>query len=348
MMEHLRPTEYQKNEMLEKAFSGTAKKTKRPFRLKYCIIAAAAVIVFSGTTVFADEIKAVFYNLLGKNELVSEDVLNEVFSDDDGHVKITVKELLSDSVNSYAIVEYTALDEIGKKWVDKDLVIGSDEDSLIRPIHYPPINYPWLEPNGYISHSLRVDELKEYHTENSRLLKLTCNMSDKTYDSIKLIYTIGEKWRNEVVLDVSESVKFKDIKIDNSLAPKKWYEPTGYKISPLGLLVYGNDLGMVEKETLPSGGYTVKLVNPEEANEEMNSMTLNMVKKDGKKYSLVSCDDSVSPDNDITVSGWTSFCSDGPGEMTIYSTAFKEPIDLELIDGIELDGIFYPIEGNEK
>ncbi len=98
---------------------------------------------------------------------------------------------------------------------------------------------------------------------------------------------------------------------------------------------------MVKKEKLPSGGYTTELEHPEEINEEINSLNLNLVMKDGKRYSLLT-------NNNIVSSGWMSFLSDGPGEMTIYSTAFSEPMDLELIDGIELDGVFYPIDDNEQ
>ena len=143
MMKHIRPTDCQKNKMLEKAFEGSSNQKKHKFKFKYCAVLLAAAMIFSTTTVFADEIKEAFYNLLGKNEIISEDVLNEVFSDDDGHVKITVKELLSDGINTYAIVEYTALDDKGKWWIDKPLIVGADFSTHI--------NYPQLSPGDYLS-----------------------------------------------------------------------------------------------------------------------------------------------------------------------------------------------------
>ncbi len=346
MMEHLRPTEYQKNEMLEKAFSGIIKKPKRSFRLKYCIIAATAVLLFSGTTVFADEIKAVFYNLLGKNELVSEDVLNEVYSDDDGHVKITVKEFLSDRINSYAIIEYTALDDKGKKWIDKALIV-ENMDAMTQHMNYPDM-FPNFKDNNTalygVNYNHGAEELIEYHTENSRVFKVVCLASGGDFgtNSMKLLYNLPDKWKTEATIDISESVQITDIEIDNSLAPDKYYKPLGIRISPLSLLIYGEDLGIVESGVNQSGNWYQKIVHDE------NIDSLYLIMKDGKKYNILdySLDDSSIMLNSTAMLTHVSN-PEVEHDIIIYTSAFEEPIDLELIDGIELDGVYYPIDNNE-
>lgn len=331
MMEHIRPTDCRKNKMLEKAFENSERLPKRRFKFKYLAVLTAAAMIFSTTTVFADDIKEMFYNLLGKNELVSEDVLNDIFSDDDGHVKITVKELLSDGVNSYAIVEYTALDEKGKWWIDKPLVLSSENDLSLH------INYPMLDANNNYSSSNGVEELKEYHTENSRIFRLTCFAADKSHNnSVRLIYNLHDKWKSEAVLDVSESVEFKYIKIDNSLAPKKSYEPVSYRISPLGLIVYGNDLQMTKVKKNLIGGYHQQVVKSD------SLKSLYLVMKDGKTHDMLNGDDELSSHE------FTCMCvydiDDQPYNASLFSGAFPKPVDVNTIAGIELDGVYYPID----
>lgn len=336
LMEHIIPTEEQKDRIFEKAISGKQKQQSK-FKVRYCVIAAALAMAIP-TTIFADEIKEVFYNLLGKNEIVSEDVLTDIYSDDDGHVKITVKELLSDGINSYVIVEYTALDEKGKWWIDKPLVVSSENDLSLH------INYPELQPGDYLSNSNSVEELTEYHTENSRLFKLTCCADrESSNNSVKLIYNLHDKWKSEATLNVSKSVQYKDVKIDKSLAPEKNYESLGYKISSLGLEVYGNDLRMVETKKNAAGGYTTEAVKPD------SITSLYLVMKDGKTHDMLSGEDELSPKSYMYMCVYDYDFMDierKPYDTSLYSGAFPKPVDMDTIAGIELDGVYYPI--NEK
>lgn len=339
MMGHIRPTDCQKNEMLEKALAGSSTQKKYKFKFKYCAVVLATVMIFSTTTVFADEIKEAFYNLLGKNEIISENVLNEVYSDNDGHVKITVKEFLSDKINSYAIVEYTALDEIGKEWIDKALIVENLE-SINQHINYPDL-FPNFKDNNTalygVSYSHGATELIEYHTENSRVFKLVCLASGGDFgtDSMRLSYNLPDKWKAEADINVSDSVELTDIKIDSSLAPDKYYKPLGIKISPLSILIYGEDLGIVESGKNPSGnGWYQKVVHDEEID------SLYLIMKDGQKHNILE-DGSIV----LKVTSMLTHVSNPEVEhdIIIYTSAFEEPMDISLISGVELDGIYYPI-----
>lgn len=336
LMKHIVPNDEQKDRMFEKAISGRPQQIQRKFKVRYCVIAAALAMAVP-TTIFADEIKEVFYNLLGKNEIVSEDVLTDIYSDNDGHVKITVKELLSDGINSYVILEYSALDDKGQWWINRPLVISSKDDLSLH------INYPKLEPIDCISNSSGVEELTEYHTENSRLFKLTCCADrESSNNSVRLIYNLHDKWRSEAILNVSNSVQCKDVKIDSSLAPEKTYKPSGYKISSLGLVVYGNDLGMVETKKNAAGGYTTEVVKPDSIS------SLYLVMKDGKTHDMLGGEDELSPREYMCMDVYDYDFMDTPRKpcynTSIYSGAFPKPVDIDTIAGIELDGVYYPLE----
>ena len=116
VMDHIRPTDVQKKQMLENAFS-KANQKRKIFRFKYGLIAALICVIFS-TAVFADEIKNTFYGIFNSDNIVGDKVLNDIYTDGNDHVKMSVKEVLSDKISAYAIVEYTALDEKGRIWLD--------------------------------------------------------------------------------------------------------------------------------------------------------------------------------------------------------------------------------------
>lgn len=336
-MEHIIPTEDQKDRMFEKAISVKPQQHKSRFKARYCVIAAALAMAIP-TTIFANEIKEVFYNLLGKNEIVSEEVLNEIYTDNDGHVKITVKELLSDKINSYAIVEYTALDDEGKKWIDRSLIMENPEN-VNDHLNYPNLSPAFKDNNTAIygvNYSYGAYELENYHTEKSRLFKVTCQASGNNFgtDCMQLEYNLPDKFRVKADINVSQSVKVKDIKIDSSNAPEKFYKPLGIQISPLSFAIYGKDLGIVESGRNSVGEYYQKVVN-----EEVDSLYIFM--KDGKKYDLISFDE----DSILDTGGAMTHVSNPNVEydIVIYTCAFAEPLDISLIAGFELDGVYYPL-----
>lgn len=337
LMEHIIPTEEQKDRIFEKAISGKQKQQSK-FKVRYCVIAAALAMAIP-TTIFADEIKEVFYNLLGKNEIVSEDVLTDIYSDDDGHVKITVKELLSDGINSYAIVEYSALDDKGKMWIDKAF-IEENPENVNYHLNYPNLS-PMFKDNNLaiygVNYSYEAYELEKYHTENSRVFKVTCQASGNNFgtDCMQLEYNLPDKFRVKADINVSQSVQVKDIKIDSSNAPEKFYKPLGIQISPLSIAIYGKDLGIVESGRNSLGGYYQKAVNY----EEVDSLYIFM--KDGRKYDLIFFDE----DSILDTGGAMTHVSnpDVEYDIVIYTGAFAEPLDISLIAGFELDGVYYPL-----
>ena len=328
IMEHIKPTPEQKNRMLEKALQG--KPERKRFKLRYAAAVVAAGVIFSGT-VFGEEIKNTFYGLLGRDEIVSEQVLNDVFTDSDGHVTVAVKEVLSDKINAYAIVEYTALDSEGQDWLDNSLAVNK--------LNGPGIN-PYIKDNNNavygVNYSYGYEEIESCRTEKSRVFKAVYDSSGENFgtDSIRFWYCLTNDWGKETSIDVTESVQLTDIKFDSSQAPDKYYKPLGVKISPLSIMIYGQDMGMFESGKTKSGGNYERFVHVEIG-------SLYLIMKDGTIYNMLS-----SESMDMGQCGYTLTHVSNPDvgyDCAIYTGAFKESVDISLIDGIELDGFYYPL-----
>jgi len=101
----------------------------------------------------------------------------------------------------------------------------------------------------------------------------------------------------------------------------KLNEDTGVKLSPLGIMIYGDNNGLFE---LSENGNSLWMTSDERLD------SVKIIRKDGAH---------------IKYSGSMSLCPViGEGkeyDIAIFSTFFKEPTDIEAIAGVEIDGVFY-------
>ena len=335
LIQHIHPTQEQRERMLDAVLAERTSTAKpRRWILPYGIAAAAAVTILVPTTVYAEEIRERLYDWLGTNSAVSEDVLYDVFTDSDGHVRITVKEVLSDSVFTYGLVEYQALDEQGKQWISDKL--GTYE-------FYSPRFRPYETEDGVIpSNSSGARELEEYRTETSKVYCVMMDTVSGDYNTktVWFHYSFFRSLDQKVMIPVSESVEPIDVKIDSSKAPKKDYLPTGYQLSPLGLLVYGQDLGLTECGYDSASGYYYER---RISDDELDSLYLVM--KDRTKYDMLSFWSSYN--RRFAVPCWGLSPVYEPTcdyDLSIYTGLFYEPIDITQVAGLEIDGVYYPIE----
>ncbi len=329
IMNHIHPTEAQKNEMLENILS--EKKEKHKFKIRYGVVAVAFCVLMS-SVVFADEIKQTFYGLLNDDNIVENQILSDVYSDTDGHIRMSVKEVLSDKITSDAILEYTALDEKGQDWLDDYLII--------HQLNTPKLMGCLKDDNCAlygVNYGCTVDEIKDYSSENVRVFKVSCTTSGENFgtDSMLLKYYLPDKWENQFEINVTESVQLTDIKIDNGNAPNKYYKPTGIKISPMSIMIYGKNCGYYESGQNEYGSYYTKIVNDEDID------SLYLVMKDGTKKDLLTSDTEGDCNGGFMLS--TVQNPDVDYDLSIYATSFKKPMDLTLVDGIILDGIYYEV-----
>ncbi|MBQ4166032.1 MAG: DUF4179 domain-containing protein, partial [Oscillospiraceae bacterium] len=94
-------------------------KHKSKFNKKAVIVpvAAAITIAVGGIGVGAAFGFDYLTNLFADNEALVSEIQSNVFEDSDGHVKITVEQLLSDGRHIHAAVHYEALDKRGEQWL---------------------------------------------------------------------------------------------------------------------------------------------------------------------------------------------------------------------------------------
>lgn len=328
-MDSLRPSQQQKDRMFEKAVamakSDSPKAIRRP-KLKIIaasIIATAALV--GTTTVFADELKSVFYKFFNDDSAISEEIIENIFEDSDGHVDFSVSRIVSDKINTYAIVKYTALDETGKDWLSNRFasfdIIGKAEDMLNRGLFIKPDD----STDAHVSYMFGItdEEITDTTEENSRVFKISCTSADVVLNSdcvkIEYVMTSGEmRW---TLLDVSESIVLTDIKLDSSYAADKPYIPTGVKLSPLGLMIYGENNGLYETSEDGNSMWST-------SDERLDSVKI--IRKDGS-YIKYSASISLCP-----------VIGEGKGyDIALFSTFFKEPVDISTIAGVEINGVYY-------
>ena len=143
------------------------------------------------------------------------------------------------------------------------------------------------------------------------------------------------------MLDVSSNIEKRVFVLDNSSAPEKLYKPTEAILSPLSLRICGENLGFYEQ-----GHYETaegEVFYHSSLLQEVVVDSLYLVLADGGRVNLLN-----PPDK------WNDTGYSGPGAMNraqgentyclIYAISFNDPIDMDTIAGIELDGVYYPFE----
>lgn len=344
----LTPTEEQKDRMFSDALSMAERRAirteKRSSRriMKIACGAAAAAAVICTTTVFADEIKTAFYSFFGNDAVISDSIIEDVYSDTDGHVDFSVEKVVSDRINSYAIVRYTALDDSGNEWLsdmfEKVPWVGEDGEPYTYADGTPVMHYKYqldltIQPNGYDDHNVSFSygltddsEITDDIEDSARVFRIKCEAADEVFntDDIRLSYPMPGGGTKTVNINVSESIELLDIKLDSSKAAENYYIPTGVKLSSLGIMVYGNNNGLYDYNKNEMG-FSVWMIpeNPE-------TPTVTVVMKDGSEM--------------IMYRGWSLGSvieEEKDYEVQIFTEPFESPIDTENVAGIILDGVYY-------
>ncbi len=356
----IKPTEEQKARMLSGIKSRmnvpSGKTVKKIFRV--AAIAAALCCVLA-VTVFAEEIGGFIAGVFTEDEIVGETVKTCVYYDKDEHVEMTVEEVLSDMQTVRMVVLYTALDEEGEVWLSQlsrcgvnNSIYGDDETK-----DYGFEIFPNFKDNSTVLYGVDwgygAKEIEEYRTETQRRFIVEMEADDDYWgtDNIILYYMMTDyelyadnnqytNNKKSAVLDVSTNIEKRVFTLDNSSAPEKLYKPTEAILSPLSLRIRGENLGFYEQghyETAEGTHYYGKSL------EDVSIDSLYLVLNDGGKVNM------LRPPLEWNDTGYS-----GPGALNraqgentyclIYAISFNNPIDMDTIAGIELDGVYYPFE----
>lgn len=345
----IKPTDEQKSRMLSgiknRSYVSSGKTAKKIFRVAAIAAALCCVLVM---TVFADEIGGFIAGVFTEDEIVGDTVRTCVYYDKDEHIEMTVEEVLSDMQTVRMVILYTALDEEGEEWLSqlsrygiKGNIYGDDE-TLWYGFDVCPDMKPSTTGEYLVNWAVPISELEEYRTDTQRRFVVGMEADSDNWGSndIFLYYMMTDYGETEVkkvaVLDVSTNIEKRTYTLDSTKAPDKLYKPTDVTLSPLSLKICGDNLGFFKiavSETEDGLSCSTTIL----AEEKIDSLYL--VLTDGQRINL------LDPREEWNDGYWgLGSLSHDDSRCHICSISFLNPIDMDTIAGIELDGVYYPFE----
>lgn len=272
--------------------TGHAKPKKRNKYAKAAIAAAVFFIILAlPTTSFASYIKEIFTGFWSRQDEAADFVQQNVYEDEDQHIKMSVVEVLSDEVCVQAIIKYTAKDEDGRKWLKDYKPRHQDEDGLYIT--------PDFKAGHGVSGARDGVELTTYRTENERYFGaffLGTQWSAFTRQCA-LSYTLPSGYKYAPI-DTKCNVPFYEytLKPQTSVRLSKYYEPKIIRISQLSIVVYGKNTGMIVDQYITKKDYSNaryrEMINPDFSANKSSEVcwSAKLLKKDGSEIII---DDSI-------------------------------------------------------
>lgn len=342
------------------------KKTRwllRFVRKRAVIVTTAVLLIFCGTvTASGNSVKKIFDGWLTKDEKLKEDVFTSKFTDYDAHVKIRIKEIVSDIKSTKMVVVYSSFDKAGEKWLEKICKKPEDYMAVVPGIKD-------FDSEKYeINYSVNVIELKEYSTASAKYFELSYDASDIDFGTktAYLYYSLPSKEIDNLpvpenmdecaVIDLPGALSYTTYQIDGKDTGKN-YVPDRVDVSAMGIVIYGKTKNcilsykmgdfvssvMLEGEDIDS--LYLLLNNGERINLLMNNELVQDIyfsiaknpewnAADEKKWKDVV--DYIKENENYKI------ISDGSeGNQMLYSLSFGYALDVDSIKGIEMDGIEY-------
>lgn len=247
----------------------------------YVAAALALVCVVSvSAPAVASELRSLILRETPSYEPLNDAIETSVFTKSDEHIQVTVEELLSDGVVVDMTVKYTALDEVGKQWLDTFEV---DTEQYIFSINLKPHMINTIEYG--VNYSYGTVELKDRATETERVFLVGLQTSGRTYSDNQGVFTFPLTETTETaMLDISGNVEIRSFKLHGEGVASEYYTPTYIEISPMSFVIYANNHGVYER--IQEGDYRAeKWLLPD---EEIDSLEKNsyFIMKDGSKEQL--------------------------------------------------------------
>lgn len=340
MQERLLPDKEKQEEIWERIVKEGAKyqKQKRGKYLKTGVtgIVAAAFIcmLILPQTGLADGMKYVLSQFTKKSE-ITEDIQKDTYSDQDEHVKMQVKEMLSDGTSVFLGICYTALDQEGEQWVaqldpNPEVVNGLDDLMISGTSSEEDMDYS-------MGWGQNLEEQKELATKKERYFLFSyfndgdASVSAQEYYPLRYVMPGGFKefrvTRKANMKKVLYQVGKKDVTTER-------FDPEYLQISKLSfqlLLRKNAKFDFNEFDGLDSGKIAFVMKDGSKIIAELGSQYTPM--KDSELMKLV----KGSPEEYIILSG--QFKGEGydRGEVTSWETINKP----NQITAVEISGDQY-------
>ncbi len=316
----------------------SAKSVKiKPKLIRKPFIAAAAVVclLVCSMPVVADSIKSLLNEKFPETAVMQENIQKVVYESNDGHVKMTVDELLSDEMIVLMTVHYEALDEKGKAWINNHK-FESDIASISSISYGRNVGFgivPDMNDNTIIhgvNYSYNTEELTEYKTDTERWFLLHYSASSRDYDSAKGKFAYPMTNGVETVyIDTKGNVPVKTIELKNDEVPSEYFTPTHIELSKLSFVIFAMQHGVYERFDEPYH-HGSRWIFPD---EEYEKIACFFVMENGEKIQLDGGMNATHPDEKNRYS-----------DLVLLSGQLPDDVDAETIVGLEINGAYYNLK----
>lgn len=306
------------------------------------VAAAAVCITVIATPVVSSGVESLLSKYRSDSQTVSEKVEVDIFEDSDGHVKITVEEMLSDVQSVYMIVSYEALDEIGEEWLAskdfKQTIYDSETDTLFRA-------GMTILPSDSQSCSYGNFEIEDKKTVTQRWFYVTYEGSQgvESSDSDLFGYYMTDGTRT-AYLDTTGNIETYTYELSSEESPSEFFVPRYLTISDISFSIFADNTGVYEHFS-ENGRHGIRTLISEEQRDEIHN-SLYFITEDEYKFPAgVSGglgdieSDTLNMQCDLNLAyGQHRYYNEESHNLEYRN------IDAEKIVGLEIMGVYYELK----
>ena len=334
---------------IEKKAAAGGKKQHSWAGLKITARIAAAVLLFViliPQTSWAEQLrgflKEFFY--AGASAGVSQGIAQNVYEDEGkyGHVRMQIREMLSDGSCVYCNICYEALDAEGEKWLKEQKFDGES-------IRFPNVTGGWT-----------LLEQKEQATEKERHFALYYENNNGKFqlkDQLVTMYYPMYKSQGIGAVKIVSNLASVSYRLVGEKSPSQYYEPRCLVVSRLSYAIFGKDHGISAERMDKDGTLHLKFSEgflaekgEDESDREgfvyFEGIPLTLTMNDGSKLDM----GYVPPFFDDTEGSYSSDLLICSGQFNVDREEWYKimPIDDPgALVSIELDGVHYDLVKEE-
>ena len=291
MQEELLPDMEKRNELwknIEKKAADRKKKQKyHYFKLAGGIAAAVFVLAFCiPQTNLADNVYWFVQKYFYKNVDLEKDVYHDIYEDQDEHIKMQIREMLSDGACIYMDIVYEALDEEGAKWLSD---MEFDMDSI-----------RFVDIEDTIGYAFYLTEQEDLATSNARYFTYLLqdgsgnfHLKDVTQTLFYPMYrsqgigTVELKCNLNTVSYWLKADATQDDGTQEKPSLSEYYEPNYFMASKLSFGLFGLNHGAIIEGKDEYGVEYTEATEEFLAEQEKNDdMEIIFTMKDGSRFKL--------------------------------------------------------------
>ena len=322
-MDMIIPPENVKSEIHDKVFH----QSKHPKRTCWKAAAASFAIICMAAVaipVVASSIQSLILERTPSYTPLADTIETSVYSKSDGHVEMSVEELLSDGIIVKMTVRYTALDDKGQQWLENFELTQNN----LRLDPYMPDTTVYGTNYGR-----GTDELTDLSTENERVFFLQIESSSRDYSEVKgtFLFPMTES-KEEVLLDISGNVEIQSYKLQSQQEASEYYSPTYIEISPMSFVIYANGHGVIE-EVIYDNTPMETWILPDSEIDSLENNSYFIMKDDSKMNLGSGWHNTAYPKSENMYS-----------DLMLYSSSFLEPMNIKDFEAVVINGVRFEFE----